>query len=98
MVSTLGHGVGVAPLVVTVGATSDDTLIFEPLPGSCNLTTIATEGQAVCAAAAGSGIGRREHALVSAAGGDAVAVVEGLGGAVSPAGAAIGLVAGEKDQ
>ena len=86
----LAGGAGVDVSVVTAGG---HTGLGEPLPGSGGLATVAAHGEAaVQAGAASKGVLSREHGL-GIAGLDASAVVEGLGGAESPAGAAVTLVA-----
>mmetsp|Transcript_34018 Transcript_34018/g.73500 ORF Transcript_34018/g.73500 Transcript_34018/m.73500 type:complete len:343 (+) Transcript_34018:79-1107(+) len=65
----------------------------EPLPGTGGLAAVAAVGEAaVDAGAAVVGVLGGEDG-VGVSGGDAVAVVEGLGRAERPAGAAVGLVA-----
>lgn len=86
----LAGGAGVDVSVVTAGG---HTGLGEPLPGSGGLATVAAHGKAaVQAGAASKGVLSREHGL-GIASLDAHTVVEGLGGAESPAGAAVTLVA-----
>lgn len=91
------HGVRLAGASGSVVTTSGNTLLGEPLPGTSGLATIAAHGEAARqAAAARHGVlGGEEGGGV--AGGDAVAVVEHLGGAESPARSAIRLIANVSD-
>jgi len=79
------HGVGIAPLSVSVAASSNDTGSCEPSPRSSNLTTIAVEGEALGTVAAASGVGYREEVGEGSASGDASPVVESLGSSMGPA-------------
>lgn len=85
VVSALGHGVVVAQFILAVVSTGDDTSSLEPVPGGGNLTTVATEGEASGAIAAGSSVGNGEESLEFTTGGDAHSVIESLSSAVSPA-------------
>ena len=93
VVSALWHGVGVAEVLVAIVSTGDDTGALEPGPWGSDLTTIASEGEALDATAAAGGISDREEVGEGSASGNAHTVVEGLGGSVGPAGSAVGLVA-----
>ena len=42
MVVALGHGVIVAEFIITEVSSRNDTLVYEPFPGSSNLTTVAS--------------------------------------------------------
>ena len=92
MVAALLHGVVEAGASGSVVTASDDAGVLEPGPWGADLTTVAAEGEAFGAVAAGSGVGDGEEGGVGAASGDADTVVESLGGSVSPAGAAVRLV------
>jgi hypothetical protein len=86
----LGHSVSIAVLRVAEATTGDNTVGLEPSPGSGNLTSIAVVGEALGAVAAGSSVSSGKEALISNSSGlvdsgNAVSVVEGLSGAVSPA-------------
>ena len=93
VVGALLHGVVVASALGAVVTSSDDTGPGEPRPGGANLATIAAHGLAGKESAAGSGVGDREEFGELSTGGDAHTIVEGLGSSVSPAGAAVGLIA-----
>ena len=97
VMGALLHCVVVASAVGTVVSTSDDTLPLEPAPGGADLATVAAHGLALDEVAARGSVGNREEGGEVTAGGDAETIVEGLGGAVSPAGAAVGLVANVVD-
>ncbi len=97
VMGALGHGVVEAGASGAVVTSSDDTLVLEPVPWGTDLTTIAAEGEALNTIAAGSGVRDGEEGGEVATGGDANTIVEGLGGAVSPAGTAVGLVANVVD-
>jgi hypothetical protein len=101
VVSARGHRVGLAAGafallgVVTAGG---HTGLSEPLPGTGGLTTVAAHGHlAVQARAASQGVLGGEDGL-GITGGNAATVVERLGGAEGPAGAAAGLVADVANQ
>ena len=93
VVGALRHGVVVASASGAVITSSHDTGPGEPRPGGANLATIAAHGLALKESAAGSGVGNREKGGEISTGSDAHAIVEGLSRSVSPAGAAVGLVA-----
>ena len=93
VVSALLHRVVVASTGRAVVASSDDTLFAEPFPGRADLATVAAHRLALDEVAAGGGVRDGEEGSEVAACGDADTVIEGLGGAVSPARATVGLVA-----
>jgi len=95
VVCTLGHCLGLALGVVPVVASSDDARMLEPGPGGADLASVAAHGEAAQEAAAAGGVCGREQG--GGASLDAEPVVEGFGGAVSPAGPAVTLVAGMVD-
>ena len=75
---------------------------MEPVPGRTDLTAVAALGLALEEVAAGGGVrrgeqGRESGVLAVRARLDARSVVEGLGGAEGPAGAAVGLVSDVAD-
>ena len=93
VMGALLHGVVVACALGAVVTSGHDTGPGEPRPGGANLTTIAAHGLAGKESAAGSGVGNREKGGELSTGSDAHAIVKGLSSSVSPAGAAVGLVA-----
>ena len=93
VVGTLLHRVVVAGASRSIVTSSDDTGALEPFPWGANLATVAARGHAGKEVAAGSGVSHREKGGELSTGRDAHAIVEGLGSSVSPAGAAVGLVA-----
>lgn len=90
--STLGHGVVIAELALAIVSTSDNTGSLEPSPGSGNLTSVTAEREALRAIAASSRISNRKERLEFSISRNAESVIKSLSGAVSPAGAAVGLV------
>lgn len=77
---------------ISVVTASDDTVLGEPVPGSGRLTTIAALGERAgrASAASSSVLSGEDSGRIT--GGNAVTVIEGLGGTESPAGAAVTLV------
>jgi len=92
VMGALAHGVVIAQLVISIVSAGNNTGLGEPGPGGTDLATVATEGEAGGAIAAASGVGNREEFSVIALGRNAETIVEGLSGAMGPAGTAVGLV------
>jgi len=97
VMSALLHGVVEAGASGAVVTASDDTVFLEPLPGGADLATVAAHGLALEEIAAGGGVRDGEESCEVSAGGDADTIVDGLGGAMGPAGATVGLIANVVD-
>lgn len=92
VMGALTHGVVIAQLVISIVSAGHNTRLGEPVPGGTDLATVATKGEAGGAIAAASSVGNREEFSVIATCGNAETIVEGLSGAMGPAGTAVGLV------
>ena len=93
VVSALWHRVVEASAGGTVVTASNNSRFLEPAPRSADLTTIAALRLALDEVAASSSVRDGEEGGVGSISGNADTIVEGLGGSVSPAGAAVSLVA-----
>jgi hypothetical protein len=82
---TFWHGVVIAKFAFTEISSCNNTSLLEPVPWSCDLTTIAAEGEACSTIAAGSGISNRKECLERTIGSNAQSIVQCLGSSMSPA-------------
>lgn len=88
----LRHGVRLTLGVVAEVAAGHHAGVFEPVPGGADLAAVASHAEAREESTAASGVCGRQEGCEPVL--DAESVVERLGGAVSPARAAVALVAG----
>lgn len=93
MVRTLRHHIVVAELALAIVTTGDDTLIGEPHPWGGDWATVAPESVAVMTRTARCGVRCAEEGRKITACSDALPIVEGLSGAVSPAATTVCLIA-----
>jgi hypothetical protein len=100
VVSAAGQMVGKASVSLSnlvIVTTGHNTMALEPVPGHTGLTSVASHGEALEESTAGDSVLSGEELGEFSLGGDAEAIVEGLGGRKGPARTTVRLIAGISD-